>query len=209
VWRQVNTEYPIISILGFLNPGENQTEGLSVVVEKEGKLFFAFTNNSSTWAYGDDPIPADFPLSDFSSYSYLLMKIGRITNIGGISANGKAQNTVWSTQNGLYWAKITGTQKVFPPLTGANTFYYNNEFWLINGRLDDGSFNDKVYYSIDGGNTWLVKPEKYQTQEDYVSRYSASLIVDKEGIYFYIIGGKQQTLLPEVWKGFLTKKGFK
>jgi hypothetical protein len=211
-WRQINTEYPVVSILGFLNSSDNQVEGLGVVVEKEGELFFAFTPNSSDWTYSNSPIPADFPLYDFSTYSYSVMKAERITNIGGVSANGIVQNAVWSTQNGLYWAKISSDRKTFPPLEGANAFYYNNEFWLINGRLADGTYNNEVYYSIDGGNTWSVKPEKYQAPEDFTRRSHASLVVDNFGQYFYIIGGKESLttfVLPEIWKGFQNKKEFK
>ncbi|GHT12895.1 hypothetical protein FACS189426_16980 [Bacteroidia bacterium] len=207
-WRQVNTEYPVVGILGFLNASANQLEGLSVVVEKEGEKVFAFTHNSTDWTYSSSAIPTDFPLHDFSSLSYTVMKTERITNIGGVSSDGTVQNAVWSTQTGLYWAKISDNRQIFPPLAGANAFYYNDEFWLTNGQLSDGTYNKEVYYSTDGGNTWFIKPEKYQTPEDFTARSSASLVVDGEGKYFYIIGGKNSTVLPEIWKAFQNKKEF-
>jgi hypothetical protein len=207
-WRQINTEYPVVSILGYLNPGETQAEGLSVIVEKEGEKVFAFTHDSFDWTYSSSAIPIDFPLYDFSSFSYTVMKTERITNIGGVSADGTVQNAVWSTQTGLYWAKLTNSRQVFPPLAGVKAGFYNNEFWLINGQLADGTYNNDIYYSIDGGNTWLVKPEKYQAPEDFTPRAHASFVVDSAGKYFYIIGGKNSTVLPEIWKGFLNKKEF-
>jgi hypothetical protein len=207
-WRLVNSEFPVKSILGFLNAGINgQLEGLSLVVEKGGDNVFAFTRNSTDWTYGEI-VPKNFPLYNFSTHSYEIGKSQNITNIGGTSSAGEIQNSVWSTTNGLYWAKISGNQNVFPPLNGANAFYYNGEFWLINGRLDDGSLNTEVYYSIDRGITWSQKPEKYWTPESFYGRYSASVLVDNEGVYFYIIGGKRMAFLPEVWKGFLNKKTF-
>jgi hypothetical protein len=147
------------------------------------------------------------------------MKIGRITNIGGISADGTVQSAVWSTQNGLYWAKISNERDMFPPLEGANAFYYGNQFWLINGRLSDGSLNREVYYSIDGGNTWSTKLEKYKApEEEFDPRFGASLVVDEKGVYFYVIGGKKESVLPEegrkvenlaeIWKVFQNKKTF-
>jgi hypothetical protein len=207
VWRKVNTEYPVVSVLGFLNPGDNQVEGLGVVVEKEGEKIFAFTNNSSDWAYGET-IPENFPLDFFLSQSYIHVRTGRITIVGGLSSEGIVQNAVWSTLNGLYWAKISIDSYSFPPIKGANAIYYDNEFWLFNGTLDDGSYNRAIYYSFDGGNTWRVKPEEFYFPEEYQQRDSASAIVDGDDKYFYIVGGKQTGLLSEIWKGFLNKKEF-
>lgn len=208
LWRKIDPEYPVISILGFLNAGDNQTEGLSMIVNKGGTKVFAFTNDATEWLYGE-AVPDNFPLHDFSSCSSIQLKIGRITLIGGISGNGAVQNAVWSTQNGLYWAKLTGERYTFPPLTGANAFFYNNELWLLNGKLTDDTFNKEIYYSIDGGTTWLTKSlSVFQLPEEYEPRYLSSVVTDSENKYFYIIGGTQSGFLPEIWKGCLNKAEF-
>ena len=206
-WALVNTEYPVKSILGYLNASANQTGGLSLVVEKDGQLVFAFTENATDWIYGA-AVPGNFPLHDFSSRSYQLMHVERISIFGGISSDGEVQNAVWSTQNGYYWAKLTANTSVFPPLRGANVFYYNQEFWLLNGKSDDGNFNKEVYYSVDGGITWKSKPEKCQMPADFPNRSGASLVVDSANKYFYLIGGKQDAALLDIWKGFLNNKDF-
>jgi len=201
-------EIKIKSILGYLNAGANQPEGLCLVVETGGINTFAFTGDFIQWNYDSNtPIPDNFPLYDFSNYSYQLMYLQRVSIFGGASLNGDLQNSVWSTQNGLYWAKLTGSINVFPPIEGANVVFYNDEFWLINGKTES-NFNKSIYYSIDGGVTWQIKPEKTQTPEDYSSRYNASLVMNKNNKYFYIIGGKQKTVIPEVWRGFLNKMEF-
>ena len=198
----------IKSILGYLNAGPKQPEGLSLIIETEGKYVFAFTKDFVQWEYDSTtPIPDDFPLYDFSNYSYQLMFTERISIFGGVSLNGIIQNAVWSTENGRYWAKLTTGINVFPSLKGANVFYYNKEFWLINGKSVDG-YNKDVYCSVDGGITWKTKNEKCQAPEDYSLRCGASLITDKDNKHFYIIGGKNDTVLPEVWKGFLNKMEF-
>jgi len=202
----------ITSILGYLNAGPYQPEGLSLVVETEGVNTFAFVDKTLTqWNYDNSatpvPIPDDFPLFDFSNYSYQLMYSQRISIFGGASLSGVIQNAVWSTQTGLYWAKLTGDVTAFPPLDGANVFYYDNEFWLLNGKSNDG-YNSEVYYSVDGGVTWQTKPVKNQMPEDYSLRYGASLVMANDNKSFYIIGGKSDTVLPEVWNGFLNKMDF-
>jgi hypothetical protein len=127
--------------------------------------------------------------------------------VGGITASGKL-NTVWSTENGLYWSERSVQEGRFPLLEGANAFLYNNEFYLLNGKLPDGTYNKKVYFSIDGGTSWKEKPAKYQPLENYPFRQNASLVVDKDGKYFYIIGGESGTILTDIWQAFLNKKTF-
>ena len=211
-WVSVNKppSIKVKSILGYLNAGPKQSEGLSLIVETGGVNTFAFTKDFIQWEYDSitpTPVPDNFPLSNFSSCSYQLMFTERISIFGGISSNGVVQNTVWSTETGRYWAKLTGNRNLFPPLEGANVFYYNNEFWLINGKSGN-NYNKEIYYSIDGGVTWQTKPGKCRLPENYPGRYNASVVTDNNGKYFYIIGGKQATVLSDVWKGFLNKMEF-
>jgi len=211
-WELVNkpASIKVTSILGYLNSGPYQAEGLSLVVATGGINTFAITDkNLVQWNYDSiTPIPDDFPLYDFSNYSYQLMYSSRISIFGGTSLNGNIQSAVWSTENGLYWAKLTtDSVNVFPPLEGANVFYYNNEFWLINGKSDNG-YNTNVYYSLDWGVTWQTKSENSQPPVNYTPRYEASLVMSKDNKYFYIIGGKQDAALTDVWSGFVNKMEF-
>ena len=209
-WILVNkpSAIKIKSILGYLNASAYQPEGLDLVIETEGIYTFAFTPDFVKWEYDKaTPVPDDFPISNFSNYNDQLMHSARITIFGGKSLNGIVQNTVWSTENGRYWAKLTTDNNVFPPLEGANVFYYNQEFWLMNGKSGN-SYNKEVYYSSDKGVTWKKRPEKCLARENYPTRYNASLVTDKDNKHFYIIGGKQTTVLPDVWKGFLNKMEF-
>lgn len=210
-WVQVNTPpaVQVRSILGYKNASPGQPEGLSMVIETGGVYTFAFMTDVDQWTYdASNPVPDDFPLYNFSTYSYEVMLFQRISIFGGTSSDGVVRNAVWSTENGLYWAKLTTDGvNVFPPLDGANIFYFNNEFWLINGKSDDG-FNKDAYYSMDGGVTWLIRPEKNQMPGDYTPRYNASLVMSGDNKSFYIIGGKQSAVLPEVWNGFVNKMQF-
>jgi hypothetical protein len=92
-------------------------------------------------------------------------------------------------------------------LKGANAFLYNNELYLMNGELIEG-YNQNIYYSIDGGLTWKTKEAKQLPPEDYSPRSNASLVLDKDEINFYIVGGKNQETLTDIWQGALNKKRF-
>jgi hypothetical protein len=214
-WILVNkpSSIKIKSILGYLGASPNNPEGLSMVIETADSInTFAFTPDFIQWNYDASvPIPADFPLTDFSSYSYQLMYLQRIAVFGGTSSSGgkTVQNAVWATDNGLYWAKLTGGVNVFPPLKGANVIYYNSELWLMNG-LSGNDYNKNIYSSKDWGVTWQIRPDKCNLPDNYQGRYGASVVVDGENKHFYIIGGKdnQNVVLSDVWKGFLNKAEF-
>ena len=198
----------IKSILGYLPASAKQNEGLCLIIETNGINTFAFTEDFIQWEYDDStPVPEDFPLNNFSVHCYRLMLTGRVSVFGGISQSGALLNTVWSTENGLYWAKLSGNRNLFPPLEGINVFYYNGEFWLINGK-SGSNYNREVYYSIDGGITWRIKPEKFKTHDNYSLRYNASVVVDKDNKRFFIIGGKQGTEFSDIWRGVLNKMEF-
>jgi hypothetical protein len=222
-WISVNkpASIKIKSILGYLTASPKQEEGLCLVVETGGVNTFAFTKDFIQWDYDSiapTPVPENFPLYDFSNYNYKVMLIGRVTVFGGISQNGIASYAVWSTENGRYWAKITGSRNDFPGVKGANVFHYNNELWLVNG-WSDVEYNKRIYYSRDGGVTWWIRlmtdmdedEEMYEifpAPQEYSPRYNASVVTDKNNKYFYIIGGKHDDVLPEVWKVYLNKMEF-
>jgi len=209
-WELVNkpSSIKVKNILGYLSATSNNPEGLSLVVESEGVNIFALADKDFIqWNYDTTPVPNDFPLSGFSSHSYQQMYLSRINVFGGISADGRVQNATWTTSDGRYWAKLSNDNNALPRLEGANVFYYGNGFWLINGRVGNG-YNKKVYYSPDGGITWQLQPEKCSLPNNYIGRYGASLVLDKDNKYFYIIGGKQTGVLSDIWKGFLNKVEF-
>jgi len=212
-WKSVNkpSAIKVISILGYLNASPNNPEGLSLVVKADTINTFALAYKDFTrWDYDSiapTPVPVDFPLSGFSSYGYQQMYLSRVTIFGGNSVGGVVQNAAWTTSGGRYWAKLTNDANALPLLEGANVFYYGKGFWLINGKAGN-DYNKDVYYSPDGGITWQLQPTKCSMPDDFPGRYGASLVLDKDSKYFYIIGGKQTGVLSDVWKGFLNKVEF-
>jgi uncharacterized Zn ribbon protein len=204
-WNKIDVEYFVKSILGSSNGSSIQPAGLSLIVDNnKGAPVFAFTSNFQTWQEGST-IPSDFPLSDFSVIKGQSSTIEKVTLVGGKSSSGEVLNTVWSTQDGIYWVKLNDTKKS-PLIEGGNAFLYDNEIYWLNGKLGDGSYNKNVYFSIDGGVTWKIKADKYSPSENYPLRYNASVVTDDT--YFYIVGGHNDGILTDVWQAFINRKLF-
>jgi len=78
----------------------------------------------------------------------------------------------------------------------------------MNGLTADGVYNREIYRSIDSGVTWQLAPEKVNFPEAYSGRYGASTVVDEDN-NIYIIGGKNQQVLTDIWVGILNKLSYK
>ena len=211
-WEKISCEFPVISILGHLPQSRIQSEGLSIVVRKEGVLFPMFiTGNGSQLGV---QLSDDFPTSRFSTVNSQVTTVERITLVGGTSYSNSDLNTVWSTQDGLYWAKLSGgdSRGAIPLLgknaiSGANAFLYNNELYLLNGVGAD-SYNYEIYRSKDGGVTWSLAEEKCSFPNNYPLRHNASIVLDSTGACFYIVGGRNSNACGDIWRAFINRKTF-
>ncbi|GHT76591.1 hypothetical protein AGMMS50262_15210 [Bacteroidia bacterium] len=209
-WETIAAEYPVKAVLGYLYPTEYDGKifnegGLSLIVEKDGVNIFAFIKASDivtgitakplNFKYGQ-AVPANFPLSGFSVLHNKSVLLNKITIIGSSS---------WTTEDGLYWVELSGNpQGALPSITSGTAFLYNNEIWFFGGKTGE-EYNKEVYYSLDGGLVWKNKEPKAQAPEEFPFREDASIVTDKEGKYFYIIGGKDQA---GIWKGVLNSRLF-
>lgn len=207
-WSEGNFDYPILAFLGVIKPGVLLDETLACIILKNEQAIFASTSNLKDWTYSN-AVPADFPLDNYSVISYNNMLIERLSLVGGISADNKVLNTVWSTTNGLTWSKLSGgnTAGSLPQYEGISAFLYNDDFYLINGKDENNVYNNETYYSKDGGVTWQITPIQYfsPTLEGYIERYNSTVIVDDKN-FIYIFGGKYNNeILTDVWRGRLNK----
>jgi hypothetical protein len=208
-WHKVETEYPVVSVLGYLKPvavREEKEGRIAFIVKKDGVPVFAFSETLLEFKYGET-VPEDFPLSGFSVINN---ENGDITLVGGKSQAGKDLNTVWSTETGLYWSNLSSNPQGNLPVVEGSAFAYNDkEIWYIGGKsVEDQTYNKEIYYSSDGGLVWKAKETKAQFPAEFSLRTDASVIVDKQGIFFYIIGGKNQSALTDIWKGLLNSRMF-
>ena len=190
----------VVNCLGFLRPDE-QKELTLIVKDKNGDHRFAFSNDLIEYQLGEI-LPEGFPEKGFTVFNDRSFA-GRLTVISSLQS-------VWATEDGLYWTNLFGTEGSLPIIEGGNAFFYNEEIWFLNGKqLEDGEYNLKIYFSLNGGVVWQEKPEKMQAPGLYPLREDARVVVDEDGKYFYIIHGQNQSgVLDDVWKVALNSRLF-
>ncbi|MDL2222730.1 DUF6242 domain-containing protein [Bacteroidales bacterium OttesenSCG-928-M11] len=198
-WDLIESE-KVVAILGLLYKSSIQTQSLSLIVEKENQSLFACFQNQSTWKYGKE-VPTEFPVNNFSSVSYARMNTQRITVTGGEDINKEVLASTWSTEDGYYWARMNSKSQSLPKIKNHNVFIYNGRIFAVNGENDNGVINTAVYSSVDGGITWETMANKYLFPSEYNRRYNASVIVDEDAVFFYVIGGEGVSKCTDIWRG--------
>ena len=202
-WETLTQHCPdtleVITCLGFLHPDEQ--EGLTLIVKDKDDYRFAFSKDLVDYQLGEI-IPDDFPWSTRFSVLNDRSFAGRLTIIANLQS-------VWATDDGLYWTNLFGTEESLPLIEGGNAFFYNGEIWFINGKIVKGDYNSKIYFSSNGGVVWKEKPKKMQPPAAFPLRLNAKVVVDADGKYFYTCEGQNQMGdLSDVWKIALNSRLF-
>ena len=159
--------------------------------------------------------------------------------VGGMDRDGKLVSDVWGF-DGQRWGKINNIHtNVLPALADATLFAYytykslsgvrryarQDTWYVMGGKLADGSLNKDIYLSNTQGITWIKgdscisQPDNmpgfygaqafvhYETltanQGSNIPRRVASLPTSWECPFIYLFGGfnDQDRLLPYVWRG--------
>lgn len=159
--------------------------------------------------------------------------------VGGVDSQGNVLNDVWGF-DGIHWGRINNTHTgSLPALTDATLFSYytykalsgtrrygRQETWYVmGGKLADGTLNSNIYLSNTQGITW-TKGDSTITQASYMPKfYGAQAFVNYETLtvasvagaprrvatpvtswecpFIYLFGGynDQGVLLPYLWRG--------
>ena len=121
--------------------------------------------------------------------------------IGGKDSSGNLLSSVWSTENGSYWANLTAEKAWFPAREYASVVQYGEALMLIGGSNGTETLTDKQWLSTDYGLTWKVANEQTKLPDLCIPRFGQSVLIDQEN-YIYIVGGQtSSTFLRDVWKG--------
>jgi len=159
--------------------------------------------------------------------------------VGGLDSDGKALNTVWG-YDGNNWGKINNSHSTsLPAITDATLFPYytyrpqagvrryarQQSWYIMGGKLADGTLNSKIYLSSTQGVTWTVAGAALGQPTYMPAFYGAQAFVNHETMtaastsnaprhiksfdgswdcpFIYLYGGYNDrgALLPNVWRG--------
>ena len=194
-WKTVLNDGSVIP-LGFLHPNKSDKDLALIASDGTKDDFKLYKENNAEWIVGEE-VPDDFPRTEFSTLNYSSVFSDRLTVISSLQS-------VWATEDALYWANLASTTDSLPTIKGAIAFNYDNEIWLIGGSILDGSGvktgnNFTVYYSMDGGLVWKAKESQADTPVPLDINTDDVVVKDA---YFYIITPTQ------TWKAAVNSQLF-
>ncbi len=202
----------VVTILGEIQKSPVAASSLlALVCESSGKNIYVEMDAGQVFS-GNIEVDEGFPYVSFGAVSWQKDYASNIAVVGGIDNLSQPVSALWWTQNSVFsWSKIIPKYvqggDFALPYEAPNAIYYDNKIYLMNGK-SDGSYNDKVYYSLDGGSTWKDGGSKLAFPEEYEKRMKASVCVDADN-YIYVFGGIGVSgVLNDIWKGRLNKLGF-
>ena len=196
-WSKLTS--PTVQLTSLLFSMNNKVYALGTT---DGSNRIMFESSDKTNWVNLGVAPENFPVSGFSVWVDAAPS-GKMQAfiVGGRSAQGTLLSSVWSTENGSYWANLTAEKEWFTPREEAAVVQYGGGLMLIGGKNDSGTLTDTQWVSPDYGLSWKAAEEKAQLPDLYIPRFGQSIIVDKDN-YIYLIGGQtSSTFLKDVWKG--------
>lgn len=163
--------------------------------------------------------------------------------VGGVDANGKMLSDVWGF-DGKQWGKINNIHtEALPAIADATLFSYysykalsgvrryapQQTWFVMGGRLDDGTLNSTIYLSNTQGITWF-EADSTMTQPSHMPKFfGAQAFVNVETLtasgannmprriqspvtswdcpFIYLMGGynDEGELLPYIWRGVFNR----
>lgn len=210
-WTLVDQAPSVKTVLGAVKEGGlNQSSALAVIIDNNGVLSYAAMSKDLKWTTGD-AVPTGFPVSGFGSLSSQNMFRESLAVVAGKDKDGKLLNSAWSTMTGTSWVLLTDMESdYFDKREGVMLSAYDDKFCLIGGIDEANKAHKDIYFSKDGGVSWILSDTLTVMPVDYKARGFASVLVDKEK-YMLIFGGKENNNaneLDQIWRGRINRLGF-
>lgn len=203
-WSSVQTEYEVKALYGELpstTPGN-----ILLAVNHDEKIKFARANNNLSDIVLMNDIPANIPVTDFSS-----IKVESSTSYaskfiflsGGTTTGDASNNDIWLLQeDGGVIKYITSKRPAEGVLKGSSLFFYDDKPYLI----ATSAGKNLLMYSENYGVDWIIAGENQSLPADFAGRTYTSVITDANN-NIWIFGGisSSNTHLVDIWKGRLNK----
>ncbi|MDR1591274.1 MAG: DUF6242 domain-containing protein [Prevotellaceae bacterium] len=175
-----------------------------------GSALFVAEADSTLAFTGIGELPSPFPITGAGIYVGTSQSgVPRVFVVGGKDGNGALLNTVWSSENGRYWANLASNGVPFTPREGVAVVQYDSLLMLFGGRDASGLANDIQWVSRSFGITWTLPQDKETISSLFVPRYDAQIAVNEEKYTIFIVSGRTSVgFIKDVWRGRKNEKLF-
>ncbi|MBQ7162964.1 MAG: hypothetical protein IJR64_05175 [Bacteroidales bacterium] len=204
-WTTVAGTEKVLALFGPMGGRKYLTNDalIGMVAGDDGKPCFARFEGS--WTKGDT-VPDSFPREGFAlAQSQTVTGVAFSLLTGGLTAAGDYATGLWSTMDGLYWARLAEPADEICQRNEAAIFYYDDRLYLWGGERD-GATDTKLYVSDNHGLAWEAAPDKQQFQAITEGIYGHRILVEDD--YIRIFGGKSGTATATVWEAYLNQALF-
>ncbi len=171
--------------------------------EMPGATLVAYPEvNGSAWE-DITTLPVEFPQTGMTvCVASAPNKNERVFVLGGRDSDGKLLKSLWSSDNGSYWADLTIGKEPFTPREYVGMTQYAGGIFIFGGKDEDGICEDRQLFSADHGLTWTEVDAMAMVPDLCVDRYASSLLSNSFG-YIYIIGGRAEDgeFIKNAWRG--------
>lgn len=189
----------------------------AIAERTDGKLQLCNMHKGGRMALTGEELDDHFPVSEYAALPFAsASNRKRAMIVGGFDREGNSLNSRWNIEylkgKGYTMANFTIEQPAFQSLTGAAIVMYDNALHMFGSVSQDNSISsDNQLISVDEGMHWQV-PDTVRNvmPADYRNRQKASVLVDEQTHYLYIIGGQSRTeSFSDVYRGRLNKLTFR
>ncbi|MBQ9201632.1 MAG: hypothetical protein IJ154_04600 [Bacteroidales bacterium] len=201
-WKVAGASEQVLVLFGSLNGRKHLSEDalIGIVLNDEGKPCFARYDGS--WEKGDT-VPDSFPMTGFAStQNQTVTGVDFYLLTGGLTTTGDYAQGLWSTMDGLYWARLMDKASEICRRNEACLFYYDGRLFLFGGEYQ-GKKDPRLYVSKNHGLTWEEAAEKQQFQAITEGISGHRILVDDT--YIRIFGGKSGSATGQVWMAYINR----
>lgn len=204
--------FSLVNMLYFFN------DSVWAIAERtDGKLQLCNMHKGGHMALTGVELPDNFPVSEYAALPFAsASNRKRAMIVGGFDRQGNSLNSRWNIEylkgKGYSMADFTIEQPAFESLSGAAIVVYDNALHMFGSVSHDNtiSSSDQLISTDEGMHWTMPDTAKNVLPADYRNRQKASVLVDENTHFIYIIGGQSRTeSFADVYRGRLNKLTFR
>ena len=172
--------------------------------------FHLAVEDGDSWRSYPEPLPANWPLTDFTAVEFISSSYRpRAMIVGGYDTEGNGLNSRWNIEyslaDGYRYANFAIQKPLCSAILGASVVWYGKRFYLFGGIDNEAEYiSNTALYSDDEGLNWYpVDTTHNHLMNVFSTRTQTTAFVYESCIY--LMGGQNRIeMFSDVMRGKLT-----